>query len=165
MTIPTKRDLLQGLDSRECSQARLGSRPFRLQLGERPARAQRLDRPVHRLAQIRAVRSERDSETLACRRLERDTEVGSVLDQPGDDRAQLDDETDATGLQIVDRRQDAMVGIVFYRAMSPCARSRRATRSDVFPNWIPAVRPRRSANDTTFGVTRRFTAIPWLKVR
>ena len=37
-------------------------------------------------------------------------------------------------------------------AMSPRARNFRATKSDVLPDSIPAVRPRRSAAAVTFGV-------------
>src|SRR5262249_40759216 len=47
-------------------------------------------------------------------------------------------------------------------AIAPCAKSRLATMSDVFPDWMPAVMPRRSASDATFGVERRLTATPWL---
>ena len=46
--------------------------------------------------------------------------------------------------------------------MSPCASRRRATMSDVFPFCMPAVRPRRSAVELTWGVSRRLTAMPWL---
>src|SRR6266702_5956105 len=50
-------------------------------------------------------------------------------------------------------------------AIAPSANRRLATRSEVFPDWMPAVRPRKSPSDATFGVERRFTATPWLNSR
>src|SRR5207249_4314202 len=35
-------------------------------------------------------------------------------------------------------------------AIAPSANRRLATRSEVFPDWMPAVRPRRSPSDATF---------------
>src|SRR6266566_4559302 len=50
-------------------------------------------------------------------------------------------------------------------AIAPSANRRRATRSEVLPDWIPAVRPRRSATDEAFGVRCRLTAMPWVEFK
>src|SRR5262249_61030069 len=50
-------------------------------------------------------------------------------------------------------------------AIAPSTNRRLATPWEVFPDWMRAVRPRRSPSDATFGVERRFTAMVEFEIR
>ena len=76
---------------------------------------------------------------------------GRSLHQPRDHRKQLDDEADVSGLEIVERRLDAVIGIVADGGDIALRQQAPRHRSDVFPFWMPAVRPRRSAVDGDIG--------------
>ena len=98
----------------ERPQARLSGRrkPARPQPSEFPVVAQFRERAVDRVAQILIVLGERDAELLMGRHLRGDRQLRAILDQPRDHGKELDHQADASGLEIVERGGDAVIGIV-----------------------------------------------------
>ena len=106
-----------------------------------------------------------DPKPLMSGHLHCDHEVWSLAREPRNHWEELDDQADVSGLEVVERRADSVIRIIVDRGNVARASRRRATMSDVFPFWMPAVRPRRWAGEVTWGVRRRLTAIPWLNSR
>ena len=148
-----------GLNPRRSRTARR-RKPARLQPGKFAIAAQSGQRAIHRRAQTVVVLGKGDAELLVRRHLHRNRQLRTVLHQPGDHRKELDHETNASGLEVVERDPDFVIGVVF----DPRNRAFRQEASGDEIRGIAGLdasdEAAQALTDETSGVNRRFTATP-----